>query len=323
MLWLLAIGLAVAIVAGIDWQAGQRERAAEAAYPPKGQIVDVDGVGIHVYDAGGTGPDLVLIHGANGNIRDFSDALLNRLTQAYRVWLVDRPGLGWSDRSDPEYLGPWSRASESPAEQARVLQAAVARLGVERPLVLGHSFGGAVALAWALERPDHIAGLVVVSGASNPWPDGLGAFYNVSATRLGGATFVPFVTAFASKAQANTVIARIFAPQEAPKDYARLVGVPLSLRRESQRANTRQVTSLLPHVVEMSARYGAIAVPTEILHGTADDIVPLAIHSEPLAQQIPDAVLTRLDGIGHMPHHATPEAVIDAVDRAAARAGLR
>ena len=52
----------------------------------------------------------------------------------------------------------------------------------------------------------------------------------------------------------------------------------------------------------------------EIIHGDADTIVPLSV---------PNAVLTVLDGIGHMPHHAAPDAVEDAIDRAAQRAGLR
>ena len=89
------------------------------------------------------------------------------------------------------------------------------------------------------------------------------------------------------------------------------------------RANAQQVNRLRPHVVEMSARYPTLPMPVEIVHGTADTIVPLQIHSEPLSKQIPGAVLTRLEGIGHMPHHADPQAVSDAIDRAAARAGLR
>ena len=64
-------------------------------------------------------------------------------------------------------------------------------------------------------------------------------------------------------------------------------------------------------------------MPIEIVHGTADEVVPIGVHSEPLARQIPGAVLTRLEGIGHMPHHAAPDAVEAAIHRAAARARLR
>ena len=80
---------------------------------------------------------------------------------------------------------------------------------------------------------------------------------------------------------------------------------------------------LRPHVVEMSELYPTLTLPVEILHGTDDTTVPLNIHSEPLARQIPGAILTRLQGVGHMPHHADPDAVLAAIDRAAVRAGLR
>jgi pimeloyl-ACP methyl ester carboxylesterase len=69
-------------------------------------------------------------------------------------------------------------------------------------------------------------------------------------------------------------------------------------------------------------RYGEIGVPVEILHGDADDTVPLHVHSEPLSRQIPGATLTVLERIGHMPHHVAPDAVDAAIDRAARRAGL-
>ncbi|OYW51676.1 MAG: hypothetical protein B7Z31_13665, partial [Rhodobacterales bacterium 12-65-15] len=73
-----------------------REAAVEAAFPPTGQFVTVDGLRLH-YEMSGTGPDLVLIHGASGNLRDFTFALRDRLTDRYRVTVIDRPGLGYSD----------------------------------------------------------------------------------------------------------------------------------------------------------------------------------------------------------------------------------
>jgi pimeloyl-ACP methyl ester carboxylesterase len=73
----------------------------------------------------------------------------------------------------------------------------------------------------------------------------------------------------------------------------------------------------------MSPLYPQITIPVEIVHGDADVTVPLAIHSEPLSRLVPDAHLTVLHGVGHMPHHIYPDTVIAAIDRAAARAGLR
>ena len=73
----------------------------------------------------------------------------------------------------------------------------------------------------------------------------------------------------------------------------------------------------------MDAKYDLLKMPVEIIHGDADTIVPMHIHAERLVNDLSDAALTRLPGMGHMPHHADPEAVIAAIDRAAARAGLR
>jgi len=306
----------------VDRLARAREARAVALYPPEGQFVTVGGRRVHAVVAG-SGPDLVLIHGAGGNTRDMSFALLDRLTERYRVIIFDRPGLGYTDRSDDRYAGWFMSQAESPAEQAALLQAAAAALGADRPLVLGHSFGNAVALAWALDHPDHIAGLIDVGGVSMPWPGGLGAYYTVNGSALGGALVTPLITAFVPEARVQASIAAVFAPNPAPEGYDTYIGADLTLRRASLRANARQVNGLLPHIVAMSARYGDLRLPVEIVHGDADDTVPLAIHSARLVEIIPEANLTILPGIGHMPHHADPVAVVAAIDRAAARAGLR
>jgi pimeloyl-ACP methyl ester carboxylesterase len=269
----------------------------------------------------GSGPDLVLLHGASGNLRDFTFSFVDRLKDDYRVIAFDRPGLGWTERADR--FGPWTPSAESPAQQAALLQAAADRLGVENPLVLGHSYGGAVALAWGLAQPDDTAGLIVVAGASTPWPGGLGPMYSVMGSSWGGALLAPLITAWSPEARIDGALRGIFAPDPVPPGYARHIGTGLTLRRESFRANARQVNTLRPHVVKMSKRYGTLPMPVEIVHGTADDTVPLEIHSEPLSRQIPDANLTRLEGVGHMPHHAAPDAVEQAIHRAASRAGLR
>lgn len=316
----------VALVGGcgvlVDRRAETRASLAEASYPPTGQFVTVGGQRVHAHIEG-SGPDLVLIHGASGNTRDFTFAFVDRLKDDYRVIVFDRPGLGWSDRVSDDFGGAFNTAAESPVQQAAFLQAAADELGVRNPIVLGHSYGGAVALAWGLNRPDDTAALVVLSGASNPWPGGLGALYGIASSAVGGATVVPLISAYAPVARITATLDSIFAPQSAPDGYGEYIGAGLTLRRETLRANARQVNSLRPHVVEMSARYGTLPMPVEIVHGTADDVVPLHIHSEPLARQIPGAVLTRLEGIGHMPHHAAPDAVEQAIHRAAARARLR
>jgi pimeloyl-ACP methyl ester carboxylesterase len=321
----LATSLIIAALAAggaalaVDRRAAARETAADTAYPPTGQLITVNGRQVHAVTRG-TGPDLILIHGASGNLRDFTLGFMDRLTDRYRVTAFDRPGLGYSDRVSDAYAAPFARFGESPADQAALLADAADQLGLQNPIILGHSYGASVAMAWALDRPDAVAGVVNVAGATMPWPGGLGLLYRVNGTGFGGALVPPFLTALAPLAYVERVVDDIFAPDPTPPGYAHAVGAALSIRRDSLRANARQVNSLYPHVVAMAARYPALTLPVEIVHGDADTIVPLAIHSEPLAQLLPDAHLTVLPGIGHMPYHAAPDAVIAAIDRLAARA---
>lgn len=303
----------------IDRRVDTRAAEARATHPPLGSFVEVDGRQVH-YVQSGVGPDLVLIHGASGNVRDWTFDFVDRMSDRYRVTVFDRPGLGYTD-PDPAYAGSFDARAESPAEQAALLHAAAERVGVTDEIVVGHSFGGAVAIAWALNHDP--AAAVIVSGATEPWPGGLGPLYTLTGTSLGGATMVPLISAFVPRRLVKQAIAAIFAPQEPPEGYEDYVGAGLTLRATSFRANAQQVRSLRPHVVEMSRRYPDLTLPVEIVHGAADDVVPIHIHSERLAEQIPGARLTRLEGVGHMPHHVRPEAVVAAIDRAAARAGLR
>ncbi|WP_120505005.1 alpha/beta fold hydrolase [Sulfitobacter mediterraneus] len=317
----LLLILLAGIVALTQWRASVQERGAVAAHPPTGEIVDVNGVPVH-YQIMGTGPDLVMIHGASGNLRDFTLSFAARLSDRYRVILFDRPGLGWTGRL-PVAKGAWNARAESPQEQAALLQGAADQIGVTSPIVLGHSFGGAVSLAWGLSRPDETAALVLVSAVSEPWPGDLGWTYKVTGSSLGGGLAVPLITAFVPEPYIASSIESIFAPQSPPAGYASHLGVDLSLRRSTLRANAQQVMSLRPHVVEMQKEYHNLTMPIEIIHGDADTIVPAVVHAEVLIGDVPQGNLTILPGEGHMPQHTQPEAVIAAIDRAAASAGLR
>ena len=98
---LVLLLIAAVTVAAVQWRAYQREARARVATPPVGQILDIDGVKVHA-QVMGEGPDLVMIHGASGNLRDFTFSFAERLTDRYRVVLFDRPGLGWTDRLPPQ-----------------------------------------------------------------------------------------------------------------------------------------------------------------------------------------------------------------------------
>ena len=310
----LLLGCAAALVLTTACTASYREDLAEQRFPPEGEFLTVNGTQVH-YVTKGTGPDIVLIHGASGNLRDFTFSLVDKLANRYRVTAFDRPGLGYTERVNPE--------GTTLIEQAILLADASDQLGLQKPMVLGQSYGGAVALAWAVERPDSLSALILLAAASNPWSSDLDLFYKITSSELGAATVVPMLTAFVPTPVVDAAIESVFAPQEEPDGYADHIGAPLTLRRQTLRANAKQRANLLDEIKRLHTRYGVIDVPTEIVHGDADTTVGLSIHSIPLSKQIKGANLTVLEGIGHMPHHAAEPEVIDAIDRAAQRAGLR
>lgn len=311
---LVVLAVLAALFWGLTlWRAARAEARAEASHPPRGQLLQVGGATVHA-EVLGQGPDVVLIHGSSGNSRDMTFALAPLLADRYRVIVFDRPGLGYSERQ---------HRRDSIAEQAGLLAETARRLGAERPIVVGQSYGGAVALAWAVHHPDRLAALVPVAAASHPWEVPLDLFYRVTSSRLGGLLAVPLLTAWVPPALVDRALEEVFAPQPVPPGYAAHFGPGLTLRRGTLRANAAQRASLLAEIVALAPFYDRIAVPTEIVHGTADVTVDPGLHSDTLVRRIPGARLTRLDGIGHMPQHVAAPQVAAAIDRAAARAGLR
>jgi pimeloyl-ACP methyl ester carboxylesterase len=305
----LATSLLIAVLGlagATQWRAGSREAAAELAYPPTGAFVVVDGLRLH-YEIKGQGPDLVMIHGASGSLRDLTFSLRDRLTDHFRVIVIDRPGLGHSDPMDDTSL----------AAQARVIKAAMGKLGVTDPVVLGQSYGGSVALAWALDGGPRA--LVLVGSPSMPWPGKLDLWYRTTTTAPGRAILIPLVSAFVPQSYVRSVTTAVFAPDPVPEGYEDHLGGVLALRRTTLTANTAQVNGLRDELVTMVPRYPALNLPVELIHGTEDTIVPLHIHSGPLSELLPNARLTVIDGAGHMPHHSHTETVIAAILSAALR----
>lgn len=317
-LLLILFALAAGLAGLVLWKARANEARAEAAFPPEGEVLMIDGHLVHAVVMGredGSRPDLVLLHGASGNTRDMTYHLAPRLARHYRVIVLDRPGLGYTQRIN--------RTGATLIAQADLMQKAAALLGAERPIVLGHSYGGAVALAWAVTRPENISALVMVAGAAKPWKTGLSSYYKVLSHPVLGPLVIPFLTAFVDETRVRRAVAEIFAPQDPPDGYLDHIGAGLTLRRHSLRANALQRANLLAEIEALHPRYGEITLPVEIVHGAADTTVGVNIHSVPLARQIADANLVILPGIGHMPHHGAETAVVAAIHRAAARAGLR
>lgn len=309
------LGGGAAISAGCSSTADAPSTAlgAEAAYPPIGRIVPTSLGAVHATDEGrGDGPPVILIHGASGNVRDWTFEISGRLSAKRRVIAMDRPGFGYSERRGEE---PWR-----PFHQAAQLREAARAMGAERPILVGHSWGASVALAWAAETPDEVSGVIPVSGVTRPWG---GITPLLDALGFGGLIAGWYSRRLASTAEtggAERFIRRAFRPQDAPEGYVDYVGAPLAVRQTTLDANAEDLANTNPAVREVAARYAELTVPVEIMHGDADWLLDIVQHGQATAEAIPDAGFTPLPGVGHMAHHARTEVLAGLVDKIAARA---
>ena len=312
---LIFIGVPVTYLGIVHGIAGLREARTLENFPAQGIFTEVDGAKVHAV-VEGEGPDVVLIHGAGGNTRDFTFTFSSALAErGYRVITFDRPGFGYSD--------PINEDPASIQLQADRLVKAAAALGAEKPIVIGHSLGGAVSMAWATRHPDNLSGLLPLAAVTNEWPGPPDALYRYSNSVLGSIFMVPALSAFISNGYIENVLNGVFDPQPFVEGYDKYIGAALTIRRQSLLVNAAERVALKENVLSLVPDYPAITVPVEIVHGNKDASVSLELHSVLLAEQIPGANLTVLEGIGHMPHHVSEAAVLDAVDRIAERAGLK
>jgi pimeloyl-ACP methyl ester carboxylesterase len=280
------------------------------AHPPKGRFVEVDGVRLHWIEAG-SGLPVVFVHGAGGMVEDLLSSRFAPMVGAgHRLIAIDRPGYGHSDRPRADLAGPEA--------QARLLHRALAQLGIHRPVLIGHSWGGALVLAYAQEFPADVSGVLVLAGWSHPareatlWVAGLPA-----APLIGGLMSRALAPALAA-GLAREIIAQLFAPEPVPDSFWEFP-VELALRPSQLRANAEDLAALNADVAHLRRHYRQITVPVEILTGGADKIVNPAAHAFRLARTVPDAGFQVLTGVGHMLHHTQPEAVCAALERLVAR----
>ncbi len=295
-----------ALIALQFWAVARAEKNA----PPIGKFVDVDGERLHVVDVpaadGATGPPVILIHGASVNLRDMEIALGAPLSKNHRVIVIDRPGRGYSSRP----ADGWRLDV-----QARLIRDAARALEVKRPIVVGQSLGGAVALRYALQYQDEMAGLVLLAPVSHEWPGGVAWYNSVSGWPVAGTLLRRLVIPVYASLVSKSGVAKSFAPDTPPDGYFEKSGLSLLFRPKDFKANAEDLRHLKAQVVAMSARNGELRLPTAILAGDKDVTVSPQRHSMALARDIAGASLEMLPGAGHALHHSQTARIVAAIER--------
>ncbi|WP_293634160.1 alpha/beta hydrolase [Polaromonas sp.] len=301
----IALATVVGAAATAAWVA-VRARRAERHNPPAGEFIDIDGVDLH-FVARGEGPPVVLIHGNTVTHADFiASGLMDRLARNHRVIAFDRPGFGHSSRPRDRL---WT-----PAAQADLLIAALERLGIERPVVVGHSMGTMVAVAMALDHPESVRRLVLIGGYFYPSLRVDALLTAPVALPVLGDVMRYTVTALSSRLMLRKMAQAMFAPRELPDNFFPIVSREMMLRPVQLRANAEDAAFMVPAAHAMSKRYGELVLPVTLIAGEDDVVVDPQAQSVRLHDELPQSELFLVPGVGHMAHYAALDRVVNAID---------
>jgi pimeloyl-ACP methyl ester carboxylesterase len=297
------VGTLAATAALVDRSA----RATERANPPAGRFINVRGVKLHYLDRG-AGPPVVLLHGNGVMAQDWEvSGVLGRLAADHRVIAFDRPGFGYSERP--------RGTSWTPSRQAELIHDALAQLGIARPIVVAHSWGTLVALAMALDCPEDVARLVLLSGYYFASPRLDAALQVAPAAPILGDVLRHTISPIIGRLTAPLMVRQLFAPASVPERFARFP-LSMSLRPSQLRASSEEGVLMVPSAKLLQERYGELTLPIAIIAGSGDLVANPSEQSNRLAQTLLNHDADIVEGAGHMVHYFAPERVAAAVSEA-------
>jgi pimeloyl-ACP methyl ester carboxylesterase len=266
--------------------------------------MEAGGVRLHYSDRG-AGRPVVLAHGNAVTGDDYNTSgVAERLAGACRVIIFDRPGYGYSER--PRWR-PWAAMG-----QAELLHKALGQLGVDRPVLVGHSWGTLVALAFAIRHRSDTAGLVLLSGYYFPTlrldalmvaPGAvpvLGDILRYTVSPLFGWLTMPLTKR------------AMFAPAPVTARFKAEYSTAMALRPSQIRASCVDGALMVPSAMGLRAHYGGLSLPVAIMAGDGDKVVSPRL-AERLRAAIPGSTLQIVQGAGHMVHHVASDQVVEAI----------
>ena len=276
--------------------------------PPIGEFLDIDGVRLHFIMRGDpNAPPLVMFHGNGALLQDLTiSGLVDAASKKFRVICFDRPGFGHSSRPRTFI---WS-----PERQAELFAAALTRLGVERMLVLGHSWGTLVALAMAASRDGkRVKGLVLISGYYFPtWRFDVW-FAGIAAIPVIGDALRYTISPISSWLALPLFAKKTFAPRPVPeivkKEYPRL----MLIRPSQLRAVAEDSAFLLPSAAMLTMLYRRLKCPTAIIAGRDDEVID-SEQAVRLQKAMPHAAVTLVPEAGHMVHYFVTDQIVRIAD---------
>lgn len=288
------------IVVALNWTWGRLP----AEPRPTGTVAEVAGLRVRHLERAGAGTPVLLIHGLPGTAEDFG-AVTRRLP-GRRTIAVDRPGYGFSSGG---YV-PFDR-------QVTVLSRLLRQLDAPRAIVVGHSYGGTIALGLAERHPEQVAGLVLADTAAAGFRAGAAERLRSRAVRLLGVPAIGELTSATFSQLLRTAAAEqgdreAFAP--APVAAAHLQRLKaMNMRGEDLAALFGEQLGLNRVIEQVDDELRSIAAPAVVIQADGDRLVA-PVHGRRLAASLGDARLVMVRG-GHMTPYTHPQVIAAAISR--------
>jgi pimeloyl-ACP methyl ester carboxylesterase len=275
-------------------------RRAEKEHRPLGRFASIGKMQVHYVDRG-SGPPVLVLHGNGGVVEELaSSGLIDHLARSHRVIALDRPGFGLTTRQDRGW---------SPEREARVLLALMHRLGLDRPVIVAHSWATLVAISLALEEPDAVSGLVLVAGYYYPTARKDVAMQRLVAMPLVGDVLRNTIWPLLARVAAPLAFKRVFSPLAPTEAFLNSYPVPMAVRPSQLRAVADDTVDMPKAAARLAARYGELQIPVDLIAGADDRMVSTAHHSRRLNRELHNSFLDEVPGVGHMVHHAHPKLI--------------
>lgn len=305
--WIVAVLAGTTALAFVVAQVNAARAVARA--PKLGQVTPVNGGALHWVEEGrrdAPGPTLVCIHGLGGSLRAFTYALTPILAQHHRVISIDRPGSGYSER-DGAHLAPLET-------QGRMVFELLDKLGVERPVLIGHSLGGALSLRMAYDQPDRVGGLVLLAAATRPVEDLPEVFtgLNVHSAALRNFLGETFAGALGPLIVALGGAKMVFAPEPVVAGFDDRGGGILGARPKGYIRASEDLVAATASMEWMNELEATLTAPGVVVYGDEDALLDAQEHGRLFAQRQGFRYI-ELPGKGHMLPMTQPEACADAV----------
>lgn len=287
-----------ALVVILNWTWGRLPGEPERT----GRMVRLGDANVRVVEHPGEDPAVVLIHGLPGTAQDFDD--VTPLLRGRHTIAFDRPGFGFS-----------SGGYRPLAEQLTTIRQLIESLGSRRVVLVGHSYGGTLALAYAEQRPQDVRGLVLVDAAAG---GSRSSAFERAQSRLVQVLSWPVVQPIADvtfsqllrTASAKTGDARAFDPGDVDQAHEdRLLA--LNMRHEDLDAYADEQLAADDAIAEVDRGLSRIQTPAVVIHGDGDELIEPE-HGRKLAAALPHARLVMVSG-GHMAPYVHPAVVAAAV----------